>query len=502
MCFPCWPIRNINIEDEEPQKEQLFQYIWNGTNWVPTIGHRVPDYNLFMSFLHTPFIINTLDWRLLLAPKSISGPPQLLSSRPLFLPGPRSSVLQKTKDSFIGLWGQTFCTSANLQTVGNPLPAKTMGGDKKPISIRKGRRVSFSLPPSDTIRPRRSSSSTPATPATPSSVDSHPTNANHQFTTDPDIQREKLFCNTVNVGSIRPTASQSNTTGGQPRIISPFGPGYQYPPLYHNPYYPNTMSDPLNGTVASGVFPDPHAQHFQPAVPSTENGPFQHVYHPRFDPPGYQAGYGGVNPTGNPHPYGGVTPGPLQGQPIAPQVGYFMPLAAPSMVPDSFDMGHQFAQPGMATAPIPIVGQPQYPQGLQHPLAPIQYQPPGQANMVYPPIAGGMPGGYMVPGGNGFCVAGNEAHGPAPGPGFTPPDVMGIGKTGDEHMADLAYAAQFNKANEPQDMKPADDNPSRMYWCRELNGDWTHRSRFSIDRMDCWRWYVLDGGVFYAVRTE
>jgi hypothetical protein len=61
--------------------------------------------------------------------------------------------------------------------------------------------------------------------------------------------------------------------------------------------------------------------------------------------------------------------------------------------------------------------------------------------------------------------------------------------------------AQGLEMNNKQEMKPADDDPIRMYWCREQDGTWTQRNRLTIDSGDigdC-RWYVHEG-VFYAVR--
>lgn len=66
-------------------------------------------------------------------------------------------------------------------------------------------------------------------------------------------------------------------------------------------------------------------------------------------------------------------------------------------------------------------------------------------------------------------------------------------------MRQAAYA-QTNRMFEPQDFKPSDDDPSRFYYVRELDGNWTHRSRFSIDQAEDCRWYVTDEGWFYAVR--
>lgn len=150
----------------------------------------------------------------------------------------------------------------------------------------------------------------------------------------------------------------------------------------------------------------------------------------------------------------------------------------------------------MATAPIPMMavgGQPPFVQA--HPMQPpmVNYQPG-----IIPPMA------YAQgPGGPPYMTAGMAQ----PTPPITPPGayVMSggnggyeMGKTKAEVDAENQYAAQHNQMNEPQSMKPADDDVSRMYWCRELDGQWIPRSRFSLDRMGNFRWYVTANGVFYA----
>ncbi|KAK6841615.1 hypothetical protein PG990_006389 [Apiospora arundinis] len=43
MCLPCWPVKDITLEDDPPARRQrLFQYVWDADKreWVPTIGHR------------------------------------------------------------------------------------------------------------------------------------------------------------------------------------------------------------------------------------------------------------------------------------------------------------------------------------------------------------------------------------------------------------------------------------------------------------------------------
>lgn len=43
---------------------------------------------------------------------------------------------------------------------------------------------------------------------------------------------------------------------------------------------------------------------------------------------------------------------------------------------------------------------------------------------------------------------------------------------------------QTPDANKKQDMKPADDDPFRIYWVRELDNTWSQRNRLTIDSGD------------------
>ena len=80
------------------------------------------------------------------------------------------------------------------------------------------------------------------------------------------------------------------------------------------------------------------------------------------------------------------------------------------------------------------------------------------------------------------------------------PDVLGLGRTAGEEQNRQAAFAHANKLFEAQEFKPSDDDPSRFYYVRELDGNWTQRNRFSIDHMGDCRWFVTDEGWFYAVR--
>jgi hypothetical protein len=76
-----------------------------------------------------------------------------------------------------------------------------------------------------------------------------------------------------------------------------------------------------------------------------------------------------------------------------------------------------------------------------------------------------------------------------------------FGLTVNEVLNQQMATAQGLEMNKQQEMKPADDDPLRMYWVRELDGTFTQRNRLTIDSGDigdC-RWYAQDG-VFYSVR--
>ena len=130
---------------------------------------------------------------------------------------------------------------------------------------------------------------------------------------------------------------------------------------------------------------------------------------------------------------------------------------------------------------------------------PQQGQPVMINGQPYYPVAGGAPQGHPQP------APAVLAPGGAPAPfypgnvGPIPPEVTGVGRTPQEEILRQVEFAYKNKLYEPQDFKPGDDDPGRFYYVRELDGNWTQRSRYTIDHMAC-RWYVTDEGWFYAVR--
>lgn len=139
----------------------------------------------------------------------------------------------------------------------------------------------------------------------------------------------------------------------------------------------------------------------------------------------------------------------------------------------------------------------------------VSQQPVTQPMMVQNPAL--PPGvGVTVAGSQPLMLQGATVTGNPPAP-FGPqlpaqPPVqvepaLGVGLTPNETMAQNIRIAQNNKCYEPQDFRPADPDPYRMYWIRELNGHWAVFARREIDRLDV-RWFRTDEGVFYAVRLS
>lgn len=113
--------------------------------------------------------------------------------------------------------------------------------------------------------------------------------------------------------------------------------------------------------------------------------------------------------------------------------------------------------------------------------------------MVYPPAAA-----YPYPN---YVVQPQPSTTGLPTFSITQPPFGTFGQTGYEVLQSQMATAQGLEMNKKQEMKPADDDPMRMYWVRELDGTYTQRNRLTIDSGDigdC-RWYA-DNGVFYAVR--
>lgn len=163
-------------------------------------------------------------------------------------------------------------------------------------------------------------------------------------------------------------------------------------------------------------------------------------------------------------------------------------------------------QPGVNLAPVTA------------PVNPIvvqqQQQPIGQPAMVYnaaavqagaaAAAAGVPPLMLQPPAAQPQPVVGQPAVA-APGLPAQPPvhvdPALGVGLTPNETLAQNIRMAQNNRAYEPQEFRPADPDPYRMYWFRELNGHWAVFPRRTIDRLNA-RWYSTDEGVFYAVRLS
>ncbi|KAJ4375745.1 hypothetical protein N0V85_009021 [Neurospora sp. IMI 360204] len=225
------------------------------------------------------------------------------------------------------------------------------------------------------------------------------------------------------------------------------------------PYLPTTyqvnMSQYALAPANTGV-------HFQPQVGDTSTGPELHYYTPRHD-------------------------GQLGLQVPVQQAAQYMATGMP--VP--------MQQVPAAAPPGYIVQQPVQQQPVMQPVL-VQAQPvPGQPMMMAQPQPAYAPGATVI-------VAGNAHVAPMPAaPGAIHPEpALGIGLTASEIAANNEQIAYENNMDEAQDFKPADDDPSRMYRCREVDGNWTLRNRFTIDNLGDCRWYMTDDGVFYAVRMQ
>ncbi|RYP07272.1 hypothetical protein DL764_002587 [Monosporascus ibericus] len=292
---------------------------------------------------------------------------------------------------------------------------------------------------------------------------------------------------------------------------------------YYYYYYPVSTRSNMSEYQDPRIQP-PGAQNFtdNPETGVT-NGPMVHQWTPRFDGqyamnsgPGFQPvpvfaapGVAGAVPLQQvpmpqvqpcQPPFAAQFTLPAQPVPIAQQVlqqatyqaSYYpwnasvaaQPMPMPAMMYPGQQQQSFVFQPGQPMPPAQVVGQaPQFvgqPTGFAAPAAQVP-PPPGIFQQV----------------GHGMAVPGQ----PMPGMPTFPPDIMGIGKTSAEMAMEQAHAAVNNQANEPQDFQPADPDPGRMYWVRQLDNEWIQMSRFTIDRLAC-RWFIWPNGVFYAVRLE
>ncbi|KAM0222343.1 hypothetical protein ACHAPA_002557 [Fusarium lateritium] len=257
--------------------------------------------------------------------------------------------------------------------------------------------------------------------------------------------------------------------------ITYIGIGPQTPAINH----PNIMGDYQNAA------PPVQGVHFQPPVPDTTYGPMQHVYVPRFD-----GGLAGVQVGHPPLAFHYVSPAPFA-IPSTPLITAACTTAQPvvgTMAPQPNAYGSYVVQQQPYYVQQPAMGQqPMLVAGQQH----QQFMPQMQHVAGLPSV--GLAGGAAVPG-TVPVFAGN-----VPG-GHHIPEVSGMGRTAGEEQLRQIQFAHSNKLYEPQEFKPADDDPSRFYYVREVDGNWTQRNRFTIDHMGDSRWYVTDEGWFYAVR--
>ncbi|KUI65582.1 hypothetical protein VM1G_00154 [Cytospora mali] len=322
-------------------------------------------------------------------------------------------------------------------------------------------------------------------------------------------------------------ATQPGNIASQPSIITnPQTITTAYPYAIHYPGQPAPFlianATTMDGYQNSG--PSNNGLNFQPQVPDTSLGPMMHTYRPSYDNGVYVA-HPGIAPI---RPMN-VAQAPLVAAPVVPSTVVVCPTYFASAQVCT-TMGYMGEDTVVAPREVVVAG----PQGVAVPfqagpatgpiLPIVAQQQPYQAQPMM--IAGGVQAGQPVmmaaPGGGGGVPPGQPVlvnGGPAPmmgGVGGQPAFMMpgnnntflpvhnepatGIGETAGQ----VAAAYMTNpELNEPQDFKPADDNPSRMYMVRQLDGQYIQMPRITIDSFGKnARWYVTDEGVFYAVRLE
>ncbi|KAI0429173.1 hypothetical protein F5Y09DRAFT_357074 [Xylaria sp. FL1042] len=362
-------------------------------------------------------------------------------------------------------------------------------------NIKKPRRVSFvelnspntakplsTPPPSSTPKPAINNKNSDSTRPNPPARSPPRNTCPPPKAPEPD-RLASLFSHTVTNtpqglvidGVLRPRGPTVHSDlRDQPPKSHPF---LNYPPYFNNAAQPLQVN---MSTVGAGLMPDPNAVHYQPPVPDTTNGPFQYTYVPRSDPQYMMAN--GVAAAGPP---GVFAAGPYPYQQVQPQqvLPAYTP-AAPGMCRVAFTNASELrecmsaqgvlssdAQPGMTTAPIPMM------------MAPGAQMPPMQAPYMQAPAVNFPPAfGYpamncaAAPNGPAFVATGIAQPTPPMAPQGFPGGGMGgfeMGKTKAEVEAENQYNSLHNQMNEPQGMKPADDDGSRMYWCRELDEYWS-----------------------------
>ncbi|KOS19753.1 hypothetical protein ESCO_001161 [Escovopsis weberi] len=268
-----------------------------------------------------------------------------------------------------------------------------------------------------------------------------------------------------------PQAAGFSYAAQHPHLVtypfSPFSPTTSPPHItYVGLQHPQVHTASVMADYQNAA-PPPTGVNFQPPVPDTTYGTIPHLYVPRFDG-GFVPAAGCVQV---------CPPSSLQLVPT-PQAACTTTIIMPKTQPAVVNQHGYVVAQQPAFAPQPMVGH-QQPVMIGAPPVSAPIQP-------FPAMGMGMSAGGAVP-----FVAGNIGQ---------PPEVSGLGRTpGEETIRQLNFA-HSNKLFEPQEFKPSDDDPSRFYYVREVDGNWTQRNRFTIDHLGDCRWYVTDEGWFYAVR--
>ncbi|OTA66693.1 hypothetical protein K449DRAFT_420349 [Hypoxylon sp. EC38] len=473
MCC-CWPVEDVYVEENRAENRPR-EFVWNGSRWVEVVGRRCAA---------SP----RLSYSITITRITMGG-------------ATRSSDQKELK--------------SNLKQSPSPHVHFSTGSNKHRSPSRDTARetthsteIPVNRPSATASGNQNNNTSTAAAPATT-------TTANSTYQT-PGPGFDHIVTNVPGVGLVynQTPINGSNPASGQQPHLQHQGPGLARPqvlppgfvqaPTSPSPQFFPPVSRLSNPAMAYTSFMPNQGQHFQPPVPDTTYGAIPHTYTPRFDNPvpnGQYLTINGqiyrvvVNQTVQDGAAGGT---PVQLVPL--QQVSTIHTQGPSSVPPTFQtipcyvVQQASSQPAYYPVNASLIRTLSEAPGVAN--APILLQQGAPQQGVFIPAQTGLPGiaapapVAVQPGAFPAMVGQPQVLGAANMPGAWPaaaaPDVMGIGKTSAEIQMEQYHTALNTKALEGQDIAPADPDPSRMYYCRELDGEWTLRNRYGIDNMgDC-----------------
>ncbi|OAA68242.1 hypothetical protein SPI_00437 [Niveomyces insectorum RCEF 264] len=527
MCFPCWPFSDVYLEDDplEPARRNgVYQYEWNGQQWVlkpthktmsssppssptPSRQQRCKQRNRRVSFgLQSADVPKPKAFSLASFPyfeESSSFPSTAAAAAASAAPAPTKSRSHRHRHNHHPTPTHSDTNNNNGNTASQDRRARVDDTDDEVAhadhagasSKTRGKK---SRGNDNGTGNENSNGNTDGQP--PATKEASTINGPFKFGSGVDNNNNTIAANVGPNPAIGVNTVFTHTNG--PSVPFPGYPVFAPPPPQQQqqqqsfaiPGFPGfapagaTMppglaTGPPQGTMAATAADSLAATgvSFSPAVPDATNGPMVHTYVPRNDVPLVAVpGPGGVGAVYLQPQHYQLYLQQLQ-QLQQPQPQQLSPTTAPGIPLGGIAIAS-------TTAPMmPVIAQPQPGQPQ-----PVIVQP---VPMVYSANGGvGGAGGPPM-----MMNMGMGMPGTFPGGTVHPEPALGVGQTAGETLQEQIEFAHANNMYEPQDFKPADDDKSRFYWVRELDNNWTQRSRATIDHIGC-RWYITDGGVFYAVR--